>query len=117
MAKVDEQWLTEMIAEELEPVAAAWGDLPHGALVRVASHWLAVEYGVDVDRDQVEDILAACAEGYEPPELCPSGSACPTCHTHVKDMLEWDAEGWLHCTICGTVYDPATGKIKQEATV
>ena len=38
--------------------------------------------------------------------FCPASCECPNCGNNWMDDLVWDDEDRLHCTVCGTVYDP-----------
>lgn len=102
---------TDVLAEDAAPLVAAWPREPHAALVRVADHWLRTEYGVRVDPDQIEAMLAEAAEAYEPPDLCEPRDGCPDCGNRNKDELVWDDDDRLTCAVCGCEYtSPASGQ-------
>jgi hypothetical protein len=54
----------------------------------------------------------------EPTQLdgnkAPLGAECPLCGENDVDRLLWDEDEQLHCTNCGTVYDPNTTPVSVQ---
>ncbi len=64
-------------------------------------------------RDALDACLCNTADGDDIDGMVDAGDACPRCGERDQDSLVWQDDATIHCTNCGTRYDPDT---RQPAT-